>query len=318
MARITSVRAGDFDALALENDHVRVVIIPELGGRVWELTDRLRNRQWIWHRSGVSLSRVAPGSSYDDVWAGGWEELFPNDAAGRFEGRDLPDHGEWWTASWSVVPTHSDFPGIRLETLTSVRRTRCTKEVTLDGEAITVSYRIESLESEPFHCLFKQHLAIAVTPSCRLRLPGGTVTVVDPGFGTIVGAADSFQWPSCTGSGGKVADLGSVSAPSLDTREFVYVEDLRAGWCGVDDLERRASLRMAFDKAVLPFVWLFITYGGWRDCYTTVLEPCTNMPKDLDGAVRQGRSMELQPGQIFETRVAVTLRELEAAASTTS
>ena len=51
----------------------------------------------------VPLQASPIGAAYDDVWAGGWEELFPNDAPGAFEGRDLPDHGEWWTMAWTAL-----------------------------------------------------------------------------------------------------------------------------------------------------------------------------------------------------------------------
>ena len=54
-------------------------------------------------------------------------------------------------------------------------------------------------------------------------------------------------------------------------------------------------------------VWLFLSYGGWRDIYTAVLEPCTNMPKDLADAVRLGQSARLTPGEEFVTTVSVTL-----------
>ena len=49
--------------------------------------------------------------------------------------------------------------------------------------------------------------------------------------------------------------------------------------------------------------------GGWRDCYTAVLEPCTNLPKDLTEAVRAGTSARLAPGETFRTSVAVALTD---------
>ena len=77
---------GEFETIVLENSHLRAVIIPALGGRVWELEDRIRGRQWIWHREDVPLKASPIGAVYDDVWAGGWEELFPNDAPGMVRG----------------------------------------------------------------------------------------------------------------------------------------------------------------------------------------------------------------------------------------
>lgn len=303
-------RVAGFDAIVLANRRIRATIIPALGGRVWELEDRARRRQWIWHRRDVPLAACQPGSAYDDVWAGGWEELFPNDAAGEFEGRTLFDHGEWWALPWTVSEIDARQGSVRLTATTSAPRAVCEKHISIagDGATIEISYSIRSEELRPFHFLFKQHLPIAITPSCRIHLPGGQVRPVDPSFSTLLAPQDSFAWPAGRArSAGTTVDLRAVPPPSNEAREFVYVHDLAAGWCGVVDAGTQASLRMNFDARVLPYVWLFLSYGGWRDVYTAVLEPCTNMPKDLEAAVRAGQSARLDVRGEFRTTVRVTL-----------
>jgi hypothetical protein len=304
----TRTRVEGHDAVALENDRLRAVVLPGLGGRVWTLEDRARSRQWIWHRDGVPLVACAVGAVYDDVWAGGWEELFPNDAPGAFEGRTLADHGEWWTLAWQAETTlDDDGVCVRLRSRTRTVNAACEKEFRLphDSAELRVSYRIRSLEPAPFHFLFKQHLPIQLTPACRLVLPGGTVRAVDSSFGTILPAAGPLPWPA----DGPRGDLQCIPPPSSAAREFVYVSDLPEPWCGADDHETGASLRMHFDAA-MPYVWLFLSYGGWRDVYTAVLEPCTNMPKELAEAVRLGQSALLGPGDTFATAVTVRLSSL--------
>jgi hypothetical protein len=300
-------RLGELDTVVLENEALRVVVIPELGGRIWELEDRARRRQWIWHRFDGLPTAAAAGAAYDEVWAGGWEELFPNDAPGPFEGRELPDHGEWWSARWNAHEITSD--RVCLSANLSVVRARCTKEIRLAGATLVVLYRIESLEAEPFHFLFKQHLPLALTPSCRLMLPGGRAEPVDPAFGTLVGAGGGFDWPHANGAAGPV-DMSRVTAAESCEREFLYLRDLPEPWCGVDDPDSGATLRMRFDPASLPYVWLFLTYGGWRDCHTAVLEPCTNLPKDLAEAVKIRQSARLEPGSEFMTQVSVSVAPL--------
>lgn len=312
-SRVSRVHVEGFEALVLENQFVRATVIPALGGRVWELEDRVRHRQWIWHREGVALVVSASGAPYDDMWAGGWEELFPNDAPGNFEGRDLPDHGEWWALAWAIEHTaEGETAVVRLRTSSRVLNTSCVKEFRLPAgtPSLSVSYSIRSAEVAPFHFLFKQHFPVELTPACRLRLPGGSVHVVDPSFGTLMPESGPLDWPvRCAGRG--VVDLSEVPPRSAAHREFVYVSDLPEAWCGVDDSQAGASLRMDFDRRVFPFVWLFLSYGGWRNTYTAVLEPCTNMPKDLAEAVRLGHSAILQPGGEFVTTVTVSLAGLE-------
>jgi hypothetical protein len=300
-------RDGAFETVTLENAFLRAVILPQLGGRVWELEDRVRGRQWIWHRDDVPLSEAPTGSVYDDVWAGGWEELFPNDAPGLFEARELPDHGEWWTLRWTQVG--SDASAVRLSARSHIVRASLIKEFHLAPQsgALSVSYRIRNHEERGFHFLFKQHLPIRISPSCRLRLPGGRVQQVNADFSTILAEQEPFGWPNGRGRIGGPVDLQVVRDPFERLQEFVYVRDLPEPWCEVSDLEHRARLRMSFDADIFPFVWLFLSYGGWRGTYTAVLEPCTSLPKDLTEAVRLGQAAYLGPGEEFNATVTVGL-----------
>jgi galactose mutarotase-like enzyme len=312
-AIVSHASVGAFETIVLENKYLRAVIIPELGGRVWELEDRIRGRQWVWHREDVPLQSSPVGAVYDDVWAGGWEELFPNDAPGWFEGRNLLDHGEWWTMRWTAADASSGASAkVRLSAKSSVLKASCSKEFRLasDDATLSVRYQIRSDELQPFHFLFKQHLAINITPDCRLKMPGGRVQAVDPSFGTMLRGDTDFSWPFA-GEGEKSFDLRMIPRRHSKAKEFVYVRDLPQSWCGVEDVRQGASIRMDFDSRQLPFVWLFLTYGGWRNLYTAVLEPCSNLPKDLSEAVRLGQSARLEPGQEYKTVVAVTLAGLQ-------
>lgn len=310
---LRKITVAGFEALELQSPRLRAVIIPSLGGRVWELTDRVHNRQWIWHRHDVPLSQAAPDAVYDLVWAGGWEELFPNDAPGEFEGQMLLDHGEWWSRAWTVAEEIvGPSPRVRLVT-PPIRGASCSKEfgLTPDGTGIEVRYRIVNQSAEAFHFLFKQHLPVALTDGCRLRLPGGQVSAVDPSFGSGFRVPGEFAWPN----GGGAVDLSVMPPRSSGKQEFVYVREVPDGWCGMDDVAAGASLRMHYDRTQFPYVWFFMTFGGWQGCHTAVLEPCTNMPKDLSTAVARGQSAHLPVGGTFDTTVTVTLGDLGARAS---
>jgi hypothetical protein len=53
-------------ALVLGNDELRVVILPELGGKIWQLTDTRDNRDFLWHNPRVKPRRVPFGAVYDE------------------------------------------------------------------------------------------------------------------------------------------------------------------------------------------------------------------------------------------------------------
>ena len=207
---------GGREVWRLDHGRLRADLLPGFGGRAWTLEDLERKVQWIWRNPKVELAMPAPGASYDDSWAGGWEELFPNDAPGVFDERLLPDHGEWWSRAWTadVLEDTANRAEIRLRLETRSAKASCEKIVSLDAGAksLRVRYRIENREDTPLRFMLKQHLAAAVRPGDRLELPGGTVHRVDPSFSTLVKESPP---------------PGSTDRPAAGRdQEFVYVADL--------------------------------------------------------------------------------------------
>ena len=308
---MVKARRGDFEVILLENEIVKAELLPQLGGKFWNLWHKPTGSQWLWHNPNVVADEVPLGECYDDCWAGGWDELFPNDAPGEFMGRNLPDHGEWWSQpwEWEVVEQSQKRVTVCLSHDGAVTPTRCQKWVSLEANtgSVSVRYCITDRGSETLYFLFKQHLAVAVTPDHRLEMPGGKVTPVDSDFCTRVDAPGPFDWPMAESKAGEKVDLRVLPPEKEQHRDFIYVADLPEGWCGVRDTRKGTALRMHFPRDVFPYTWLFMTFGGWRGLYTVVLEPCTNMPKDLNSAFRLGQCAMLHPNERLECEVLVEL-----------
>jgi hypothetical protein len=64
---------------------------------------------------------------------------------------------------------------------------------------------------------------------------------------------------------------------------------------------------MSYNLADFPYCWLFMALGGWRNHYTVVLEPCTNVPKDLKTAKAAGTCAYLEPGRSREYSVSIDI-----------
>ncbi|MDQ6770840.1 MAG: hypothetical protein M3Z54_12730 [Gemmatimonadota bacterium] len=296
--------------LRIANGVIAAEVLPTMGAKIWSLTHLASQIQWIWHRPGVIPSAVASDAVYDEVWPGGWEEIFPNDAPGNLGDSRLTDHGEWWRRAWRVVS----------QTQTSKHATIA---LAMEGETVTasyekwirlergsnelvISYRIRNVGRSPIVSLFKQHLPIVINPERRLELPGGNLVPVDPDRETILGPGP-HAWPLITGLDGRPVDMRKIPTPAANSHEFVYVTNMPVGWCGVRNVGSNRAIRLCYSLDAFPFTWLFMTYGGWRGLYTVVLEPCTNMPKDLAEAHRQRQSLVLVAGQSFECSVRAVL-----------
>lgn len=252
----------------------------------------------MWRSNAVPVGPPGPGSAYDDVWQGGFEELFPNDAPTETDGMSLPDHGELWSTPWTVFEKGDDF--LTLGTVGPIAGLEVFKTLRVDGSIGVLKYRLSHKGDQPLNYLFKLHPAIAIDEQCRIELPGGSVEKVDPSFGNLLGVVVAQPWPTDV-------DLSRCRAASSTTNEFAYVSDLPIGTCGVVDERAGARIRIDYPREFFPYCWLFITYGGWCDHNVVVLEPCTNYPKDLEEAASRGTCPVLPPGEVVEFEVMISV-----------
>ena len=160
----------DLQVIRLENEIICLDVLPELGGKIWNLIHKPADRNLLWHNPHVPPARQSYGARFDDAWSGGWDELLPNDVpTPAAYGDILPDHGEVWSqsADWEVLDAGGESASVRLVNHGRVWPTRFEKTVTLrTGESTCrVQYRYANLGAIPIDFLWNIHPALAVSPA---------------------------------------------------------------------------------------------------------------------------------------------------------
>ncbi|MDE2038835.1 MAG: DUF5107 domain-containing protein [Elusimicrobia bacterium] len=307
----TSWKRYDLQVILLQNDRLRLEIFPELGAKIHRLIHLPTRTNLLWNNLRVEPRRIPIGANYDDNFCGGWDELFPNDAPCRFDGDDLPDHGELWSQPWSFETfQRDDSAGVHLWRLGASTATRMEKWITLGAGENVVHFRhkLTNLGSRELKFLWKLHPALAIGPDHRLDLPGGEVEPVHRDWSRAAGPGP-YRWPMMPAKAGRPVDLRRIPPPSSGLKEFVYVRKLPEGWCALTDTKRRLGFGLVFPRRIFSSVWLFMTFGGWRGHYTAILEPCTAYPKDLETAATNGECGRLGPGRTIEADVRAVVYE---------
>jgi galactose mutarotase-like enzyme len=289
----------------LENDLLRVEVLPALGGKIWSIVYKPRNRELLWHHPDLAPHRVEPGSSFDDAFFGGWDEVFPNDAPVTLESISYPDHGEVWTAvcDWRVVEQSIEQVTIALTCTGAVTGASIERHLTLraDEPSLRVSYRVLNASDAPLIFQWKLHPALNMGPNARIDIPAGRFEL-DPEFAEELAELEG-EWPIVAGKNGEPIDLRIAPDPASKAIRFFYATDLTDGWCSMTDLDDGTVVRFEFDRIAFPAITVFGTYGGWQGIHTTILEPCTGYPYRLEEALAIGRVASLEPGAMFETAV---------------
>ncbi|MDX2229634.1 MAG: DUF4432 family protein [Leptolyngbyaceae cyanobacterium bins.349] len=297
--------------LILANANLRLVIRPDLGGRIDQLQDCRTGYNWLWHPAGydANQSRSLPiGAAFDDHWTGGWDEIFPNDAAGEFQGWNLVDHGELWSQAWTV--THAEERSLTMQYQCQTVPVAVEKTITIAELApvAQIQYTFQNQSDREIPFLFKQHCAIAIQPGDEIVLPDCLIEPAFLEFSKMIGQPGKTQFPTAIAADGREVDLRFTPPPSSQLQEFYYSSNLAQGECGIRNQQTQSTLLLQFDTADFPYVWLFQSYGGWRDFYMLVLEPCTTLPYDLELACQHGTVARLAPHATQTRQLTVNIR----------
>ncbi|HWQ13791.1 MAG TPA: DUF5107 domain-containing protein [Roseiflexaceae bacterium] len=298
-------------AVILENRLLRAAVLPALGAKIWQLTYLPAGRELLWHHPRIRPRPLPFHSTYDDVFFGGWDELFPNDLAEELGGERMPDHGEVWTLPWDyalerVTPEEAV---LHLWVETPISACRVEKWLALRaGEPkLRFRHRITNLgrHEQPF--LWKLHPALAVDEHSRIDMGAREVYVEDFGPPRNGRTGVRYHWPFLTDDEGRRHDMRRCLPASAGVNEFQYATELDGGWCALTHTRERIGLGLAWEREKLPSCWIFASYGGWRALQVAILEPCTGYPVSVADGVARGTHQLLAPGASLVCDVTATV-----------
>lgn len=297
--------------VTIENQILRVDLLPAAGGKIWQIVYKPTGAALLWNNPQIAPARHAIHAPYDDVWSGGWDELFPVDEEAVIRGERYPDHGELWTGEWTAEPFSSaNEVGVVLEYQTPVSSILVRKKIRLEADTACIHFDhcFKNVGRSEFPFLWKLHPAMKVTAQHRIDFPVMKV-IREPAFaGTLEEAPLCFDWPYAETTRGLI-DLRRVPRVEESQVYFFYGAEMQSGWCALTNTATRLSCGWRFDPKIFQSCWLFASYGGWRNYEVAVLEPCTGYPLKFDALVAAGRQRMLKPGEVLATEVLFTVQE---------
>ncbi len=290
-----------FPVVRLENHQIQVDVVPKLGGKIVHFLHKGLDRQFLWQNPRLKLRELPIGTGYDDHFFGGWDELLPNDEPEEIAGEPWADHGELWATPLEAEQCGG---GITLSGMLPVNPLAYRRTMWLepDEPVLRMETTVENCGRREAEFLWKLHPALKISPGAEIIVPAGTAIPVDPDFSRF-GNLERFDWPDgATTQNGERADR----VPALEgATDFLYLTELSDGVCSLAHKGENWRFTVEFPRDVFPTVWVFASFGGWRDHEVLILEPCTTWPKELSEAIPLGRAAKLRPGEKIEAAISV-------------
>jgi galactose mutarotase-like enzyme len=296
-----------FRSYGLRNGYLSIEVVPDLGAKIISLRNLATGREWMWSPSAEpKLFRNQPNDAFEASTLIGADECLPTIAPCRFHGRDLADHGEAWSAPWTVEETA--LPA-RIET--SIRLTtpsiELRRSISIQENEISFDYRLTSLSSEPERFLWAFHPLMPIEDGACIELPGSITSVKLGAVKGIAGPAGScWNWPEPT-PGLRLDRMDCRSHANNYAKMFAQFASGADAFAAIR--RERERLVFRFDPAEIPVAGIWFTYGGWNGHSHLAIEPTNAATDSLCDVVPTRHSM-IEPFQNVAWRFRITIETL--------
>jgi hypothetical protein len=289
--------------IVLEVQGTVAVIDPSHGGEVLDLIGRQGQRPL--GRPPFSAAPPQSGdldeASWTDRYRGGWQLVAPNAGMpSQVDGEYHGFHGGASIAAWQVLWQEAGSAALKVDN----HGLRFTRTYRLRPDGLRIETQVEAVaESRPLVAV--EHVVVGVQlldPEVLLEVSPGRAFDIEEPNGSLPLPQDAPWYPDVLHLDGSVERMGSWHIDEVRARTFV-ISDLSDGRAQVTNLATGEGLRLTWDAAVLPHMWVWhenrATGGPWRHSTELLgIEPAM-VPHSigLDAARESGHAAVVAPGQ---------------------
>ncbi|MGH9511412.1 MAG: aldose 1-epimerase [Terriglobales bacterium] len=320
--RITQFVYLGYDALALENEQLRITVLPGKGSDVIHFLYKPKDMDFMWASSpglqpfGAVKSPNAKGQAFLDYYPGGWQEILPNfgDPC-EYKNMTLGLHDEVSLLPWkyNIVEDDDECVSVELEVRCIRTPFRICKQLTLrPGLCLDITEEVHNDSEETMDCTWGHHPTFGspfLDEACRVLVPPCKVKTQEEyvSQNSRLERGQDCDWPLVWSRKGEKVDLSRVAPKITRSHDMAYLYGFDKGWYGLFHEDRKLGFGMKWDSNIFPYLWFWQVYGGWSgypwygSSYNIGLEPCSSYPQSLTAAVRAGTQMRFAAGETIQT-----------------
>ncbi|HWR43984.1 hypothetical protein [Sporomusa sp.] len=301
------------DGVAIENETLKLIVLPQLGAKIASLLYKPQNFEVFFQPiDGVfRLSRY--GANFAEYDTAGADEMYPTIDACMYpyhgySGTQIPDHGDLWSIPWSVTAA-----GEKL--LSRVQGKSLPYEfnrtITLERSGVRMDYRVINTGDEELYGIWAFHGLAACDENTRIILPE-TDRVINVHNSAMLGPANTeHSFPMTISSKGSNCCIDRIKPKSAKNTEKIYVNGrVKQGQAALTLNNNQLRYTLYFPTEIVPYLGVWINQGGFKDEYNCALEPATGYYDSLEVAHRLNTLQSIATGAALEWYLIINLEAL--------
>ena len=333
--RVSHSEINELKAIHLENDLLRVGILPDRGSDVFEFHYKpksidflLRLQKGIQNPNRTFSQMRSTASQFEDYYYGGWQVCLPNSPAFNYRGAELGQHGEVSLIPWKVLDQSEDKNEVALTLSVSplrvpVKVTRAFRLKTGESTLI-IDEEVENISNTHLDMMWGQHIAFGL-PFLEDGVSistNATQMETEPSMPDfhLFKRGEAYTWPNAENKAGKSIRADIVSARGREEyADLCYLTGMgKDAFYSIKNEAINVGMGVQWDGDLFKELWYWQERNAtkdapwWGDCYTVALEPWTSRwTNDPLRAIENGDWLTLEADEKITTRILATAFENE-------
>jgi len=288
------------DSISLENEFLRVSILPKIGCKITSIYDKINDYEWLWSDPHRPVAQPVFGDAYDRYDISGFDECFPNIGISHhpvIKDLKLLDHGEIWAKPWTIELSENEMIGeVRGGQLDFIFK----RKLRLDGRQILFDYSVTNIGSDNLVYLWSAHPLFKVTGDMEIKSPINHPMTKEFGFSNRMspngtdggeGRFNSFTWPIVRNSTGDQFDISQISLiEPLTDKVILEIND--GGAFELSDKKTARVMKLTIPKGNINHIGICYNLGAWpfgeHPASWVALEPTNGNSDRLDHSYEKG------------------------------
>jgi galactose mutarotase-like enzyme len=301
----------DWKVEVIENECLKVCVIPELGAKIVQITDKRAQYEWLWTDASRPLRARVSGDFYDQHDISGFDECFPNIGISHYPNNtniSMPDHGELWSQAWQYQRSeHSVTTSVEGKVLPyTFQRT-----ITLQEDSLLFSYSIENLGLEEFYAFWSAHPLFHAVEGMEIIVNGNPTMTKEFGFSGRMGSdgndgyeghLDKYVWPHTLDEAGSTQDISHITYAKALT-DKVVLNSPEDGVITLLNHKDQVSVSFILDPEKIPYVGVCFNLNAWpfsgQKGKWLAIEPSFGPTDKLDECQNLGQAPIFTPNHPF-------------------